>query len=122
MKKFNWRLLTKIIIFVLTTIFIVYDIIVYNLSPSDTLSDVMRMWIWKFPFVIFAWQVLAGHFTSPIKTKDVYPDALACAAALMFAFSLIIYMRPQIMNGIILTIVNALGFATGALLWGRRRK
>ena len=116
-----WRKITIGIIITITIIMIGYDIVVVINSPSDTISNVMMSTIWRFPFIIYCWLGLAGHFLSLIKTKKLYLKQLVIVSSVVLALSFLTLFGVIPVNAKLLAIVSGVGFISGMVFWSQRR-
>ena len=118
MKK--WQKITALIMLIGGILYVGYDIFIVNKEESATISTVMHILL-KFPFIIYSWFVLGGHFISPFKFDARSIKALSVISGVVFVFSFFVVFNIAKLNGLMLSLLSFFGFFVGAIFWKLRR-
>ena len=119
----KWKKATIIIWIILPPVLIIYDIFAVVNDDAATLSNIIFIAMWYFPFIAYVYFVIGGHWLSPFKTKKRYTKFLVTLSIPVLVFSLI-NLIPGIrlkMTGIAMTGFALAGYLVGAITWSQRR-
>jgi hypothetical protein len=115
---------TKIFIYIITAICLIYEIIGIIAPGIDTLSPVIQYFFFKYPFTVVCTFYLMGHFV--IKHPKTFHIAislgvLASLVALSQIIAIWLYIAP-IFWMIVSFIMGAVFWSQGGDFWIFRRK
>jgi hypothetical protein len=101
--------------------YVSYDIIVVNVDQESTISKVM-FFLLKFPFIIYAWSVLGGHFISPKQLNKRSIPMIIILSSIVLVLSILSITNVIVFNSLALCVLFFIGFFVGAIFWNQRSK